>query len=142
MKNLLLLVSLAAVSLGFSSCCSMFGTGSSQTAGYRTETRQVKTCGYDIVTKQVVTAGDAKSGKGGMVQTIEEKVPRYKTVTKKVRIPCGQCARFYCPKKDCCGTTSESTMRLASAQGSVGSPNIGLIPTMKPLPLGPVVVKP
>lgn len=141
MKNLLLLVSLAAVSLGFSSCCSMFGTGG-KSAGYRTETRQVKTCSYDIITKQVVTPGDAKSGKGGMVQTIEEKVPRYKTVTKKVRIPCNKCTRFYCPKKDCCGTTSESTMRLASAQGSVGSPNIGLIPTMKPLPLGPVVVKP
>jgi hypothetical protein len=142
MKNLLLLVSLAAVSLGFSSCCSMFGTGSSQNAGCRTENRQVKTCGYDIITKQVVTPGDSKSGKGGMIETIEEKVPRYKTVTKKVRISCGQCARFYCPKKDCCGTTSESTMRMASAQGSVGSPNIGLIPTMKPLPLGPVVVKP
>ena len=55
-------------------------------AGYRTETRQVKTCGYDIVTEEVVTPGDSKSGKGGMVQTIEKKVPRYKTVTKKVRI--------------------------------------------------------
>lgn len=142
MKNLLLLVSFAAVSLGFSSCCSMFGAANSQNAGYRTETRQVKTCGYDIITKQVVTPGDSKSGKGGMVQTIEEKVPRYKTVTKKVRIPCGQCTRYYCPKKDCCGTTSESTMRMASAQGSVGSPNIGLIPTMKPLPLSQVVVKP
>ena len=98
---------------------------------YRTETRQVKTCDYDIVTEEVVTPGDAKSGKGGMVQTIEKKVPRYKTVTKKVRVSCGPCVRFYCPKKDCCGTTSESTMRMASAQGSVGSPNIGLIPTMR-----------
>lgn len=141
MKNLLLLISLAAFSLCFSSCCSMFGIGG-QNAGYRTETHQVKTCHYDIITKQVVTPSDSKSGKGGMVQTIEEKVPRYKTVTEKVRIPCNKCTRFYCPKKDCCGTTSESTMRLASAQGSVGSPNIGLIPTMKPLPLGPVVVKP
>lgn len=132
MKNLVLLLSLAAISLGFSSCCSMFGT-SSQSAGYRTETRQVKTCQYDIVTEEVVTPGDAKSGKGGMVQTIEKKVPRYKTVTKKVRIPCGSCVRFYCPKKDCCGTTSESTRILASAQGPVGSPNIGLIPTMKPI---------
>lgn len=142
MKNLFLIVSLITVSLAFSSCCSMFGAGSAQNAGYRTETRQVKTCGYDIVTKQVVTPGDSKSGKGGMVQTIEEKVPRYKTVTKKVRIPCGKCVRYYCTKKDCCGTTSESTMRMASAQGSVGSPNIGLIPTMRPLPTGPVAIKP
>ena len=117
MKNLVLLASLVAVSLGFSSCCSMFGAFS-QTSGYRTETRQVKTCRYDIVTKEVVTPGDSKSGKGGMVETIEERVPRYKTVTKKVRIPCGPCTRYYCPKKDCCGTTSESTMRMASAQGS------------------------
>lgn len=128
MKNLLLLVSLIAVSLGFSSCCSMFGipTGS---AGYRTETRQVKTCYYDTVTEQV-WVGDSKSG---MMQTVEKKVPRYKTVTKKVRIPCGSCVRPYCPKKDCCGTTSQSTIKMASAQGSVGSPNIGLIPTMKPI---------
>lgn len=130
MKNLALLLSLAAVSLGFSSCCSMFGT-SSQSAGYRTETRQVKTCHYDIVTEEVITPGDAKSGKGGMVQVIEKKVPRYKTVTKKVRIPCGKCVRTYCPKKDCCGTTSQSTIVMSSVQGSSGSPQIGLIPTMK-----------
>ena len=132
MKNLLLLVSLLSVSLGFSSCCSMFGMPS-QNAGYRTETRQVKTCHYDIVTKEVRIPGDSKSGKSGMVQTIEERVPRYKTVTKKIAIPCGTCTRYYCPKKDCCGSTSKETLILASAQGSVGSPNIGLIPTMKPL---------
>lgn len=141
MKNLVLLATLVAVSLGFSSCCSMFG-GLANGSGYRTETRQVKTCRYDIVTKEVVTPGSSKSGKGGMVETVEEKVPRYKTVTKKVRIPCGSCTRFYCPKKDCCGTTSESTMRMVSVQGSSGSPNLGLIPTMKPLPLAPVVVTP
>lgn len=128
MKNLLLLLSVAAVSLGFSSCCSMFGMGSNA-SGYRTETRQVKACGYDIVTEEVRVGG----AKGGMTQTVEKKVPRYKTVTKKVRIPCGSCVRFYCPKKDCCGTTSESTRVLSSAQGPVGSPHIGLIPTMKPI---------
>ncbi|MCU0776398.1 MAG: hypothetical protein MUF86_01865 [Akkermansiaceae bacterium] len=132
MKNLALLLSLAAVSLGFSSCCSMFGLGS-QSAGYRTETRQVKTCRYDIVTEVVHTPGSAKSGKGGMTQTIEKKVPRYRTVTKKTRIGCGPCVRFFCPKKDCCGTTSDSTMKMATAQGPTGSPHIGLIPTMKPL---------
>jgi hypothetical protein len=129
MKNLVLLATLIAVSLGFSSCCSMFGT-TAQGSGYRTETRQVKTCSYDIVTEEILVQDGSK---GGMVQTVEKKVPRYKTVTKKVRIPCGSCVRFYCPKNDCCGTTSESTRLMASAQGSVGSPNIGLIPTMKPI---------
>ncbi len=132
MKNLVLLATLVAASLGFSSCCSMFGS-TSQHAGYRTVTKQVKTCGYDIVTEEVIVPGDSKSGKGGMVQTVEKKVPRYKTVTTKVAVHGSGCARFYCPTKDQCGTTSEATRNLASAQGSVGSPNIGLIPTMKPI---------
>jgi len=133
MKRLLLLASVVAVSLGFSSCCSMFGNSGNNgsSATYRTETKLVKTCGYDIITEQVVIPGDAKSGKGGMVQTIEKKVPRYKTVTKKTKVPCGQCARLYCPKKDCCGTTSQDTINMSTAQGAVGSPQIGLIPTMK-----------
>jgi hypothetical protein len=130
MKNLLLLVSLVAVSLGFSSCCSMFGASSAQ---YRTETRQVKTCKYDIVTEEVHVAGDSKSGKGGMTETVEKKVPRYKTVTKKVRVKCGSCVRFYCPKKDCCGTTSDSFLKMVSLQGGSGSPHMGLVPTMKTL---------
>ena len=132
MKKLATIFSLVAVSLGFSSCCSMFGIND-QHGHYRTETRQVKTCKYDIVIKQVVTPGDTKSGKGGMVQTIEEKVPRYKTVTKKVRVYGGSCMRLFCPRKDACGTTSESTRQLSSAQGPVGSPHIGLVPTMKPI---------
>jgi hypothetical protein len=132
MKNLLMLVSLVAVSLGFSSCCSMFGRPS-QNAGYRTETHQVKACGYDIITEEIIIPGDPKSGMGGMIKTIEKKVPRYKTVTKKIKIPCGKCARMYCPKKDCCGSTSEQTMNMASAQGPVGSPHIGLVPTMRKL---------
>ena len=131
MKNLLLLASLLAVSLGFSSCCSMYGN--TATAQYRTETRQVKTCKYDVVTEQVYTPGSGKGGKGGMTETVEKKVPRYKTVTKKVKVKCNSCVRFYCPKKDCCGTTSESTMRMATVQGGTGSPHMGLIPTMKPL---------
>ncbi len=130
MKNLVLLATVVAASLGFSSCCSMFGL-SSQHAGYRTVTKQVKTCHYDIVTEEVIVPGE--SGKGGMVQTIEKKVPRYKTVTKKVAVSGAACVRYYCPTKDNCGTTSEATRNLASAQGSVGSPNIGLIPTMKPI---------
>ena len=64
MKKLALILSLAALSLGMSSCCSMFGIGS-QTAGYTTENKQVKTCKYDIVTKEIYTPGSAKVGKGG-----------------------------------------------------------------------------
>lgn len=128
MKNVIFLASLVAVSLGFSSCCSMFGY-TNQFAGYRTETRQVKTCYYDTVTKEV-RLGD---GKDGMTQTVEERVPRYKTVTKRVGIKRTACVRHYCPKKDACGTTSEQTRQMASSQGSVGSPNLGLIPTMKPI---------
>jgi hypothetical protein len=132
MKNLLMLVSLAAVSLGFSSCCSMFGAHS-QSSGYRTETRQVKACGYDLVTEEVYTKGDSKSGKGGMVTTITKKVPRYKTVTRKVRNSCGPCVHMYCPKKECCGSTAPETLRMSSDQGSSGSPSIGLVPSMKPI---------
>jgi len=132
MKKLALFLSLAALSLGFSSCCSMFGLAGTS-AGYTTETRQVKTCRSDIVTREIHTPGSAKSGKGGTVQVIEEKVPRYKTVTRKKRVPCGACVRFYCPKKDCCGTTSESTMKMATTQSGTGSPHMGLIPTMRTL---------
>ncbi len=127
MKKFLSILTLIALSLSFSSCCSMFGL-KGYTAGYRTETVKVKTCKYDIVTEEVRTGG-----KGGMVELVEKKVPRYKMVTRKVHIPCQECTRYYCPKKDCCGTTSASTIKMATAQGSNGSPNIGLIPTMKKL---------
>lgn len=130
MKKLLSLFALGALSLGFSSCCSMFGYPSSS-AGYTTTTRQVKTCGYDIVSEQVYTANT--DGKGGMTETVEKKVPRYKTVTTKHRVACQPCVRHYCPKKDCCGTTSESFIKMATAQGPTGSPYIGLIPTMRKL---------
>ncbi len=130
MKKLALLMSLVALTLGFSSCCAMFGV-SKQSAGHYTEERQVKTCGYDIVTEQVAVGGDAKSGM--IYETVEKKVPRYKTVTKKVRIPCPQCVRFYCPVDGCCGTTGEKTIKMATAQPANGAPHIGLIPTMKPI---------
>jgi hypothetical protein len=128
MKTIPQLLSLAVVALGLSSCCSMFGL-TNQNGQYRTETRQVlKPCGYDVVYETVPS-----SSKGGMAQTIEKRVPRYKTVTKKVWVSGGPCVRFFCPRKDACGTTSESTRLLATAQGGTGSPQIGLIPTMKPL---------
>lgn len=123
MKKLLQIISLVAVSISFSSCCSMFaGLAPAQ---YRTE--KVKTCGYETVTQEVPVAGS----KGGLTQTVTTKVPKYKTVKRVVY--CGSCTRFYCPDKDCCGTTGNGVRKMASAQGSVGSPNIGLIPTMKPL---------
>lgn len=121
------LLTMAAVSLALSSCCSMFGT-TNQNGHYVTTTKQVKKCGYDVVYETV-----PGSGKSGMVQTVEKRVPRYKTVTKKVWVSGGSCVRFFCPKKDACGTTSESTRLLATAQGGTGSPGIGLIPTMKPI---------
>ncbi|MBK1882324.1 hypothetical protein JIN85_07855 [Luteolibacter pohnpeiensis] len=126
MKNLFYLTTLIAVSLGFSSCCSMF---SLHKASYVTETKQVKLCGYDTVTEQVAV-GDPKDG---MVQTVEKKVPRYKTVTKKVRVKCGPCTHFYCPTTGCCGTTSEEFLNMVTAQPATGSPFIGLVPTMKTL---------
>jgi len=130
MKKLLSLFALLSLSMGFSSCCSMFGLQTG-TAGYVTETRQVKTCGYEFVNEEVYTAN--ASGKGGMTETVEKRVPRYKTVTYKRRVPCQRCTRYYCPDKDCCGSTSESFMKMATAQGPTGSPHIGLIPTMRKL---------
>jgi len=130
MKKLALFLSMAVASLGFTSCCSMFGTHTDESR-YHTVTYQVKTWGYDTVKREIVTPGDAKSGLAATTRTVEEKVPHYKTVTKKVRNSCDQCVRFYCPRKDNCGTTSASTLVISSAQGSSGSPNIGLIPTMK-----------
>lgn len=123
MKKFLQLASLLVVSISFSSCCSMFsGLAPAQ---YRTE--KVKTCGYETITQEVPVAGS----KGGLTQTITTKVPKYKTV--KHVVYCGKCTRYYCPDKDCCGTTGPGTRKMATAQGGVGSPNLGLIPTMKPL---------
>ncbi|WP_035610132.1 hypothetical protein [Haloferula sp. BvORR071] len=125
MKNLLLILPLIALSLGLSSCCSMFG-GKSWTAGYTTETYQRKLCGYDVVREEVVV--DAKSG---LTEVKETKVPRYKTVTKKVRIKCGDCVRLYCPNEGCCGSDTTAARRMSTIQGGTGSPHVGLIPTMK-----------
>jgi hypothetical protein len=125
MKNLLLILPLVALSMGLSSCCSMFGWNS-QHVGYTEETYQRKLCGYDIQREEVVV--DAKSG---MTEVKETKVPRYKTVTKRVRIKCPDCVRFYCLNEGCCGSSTEAARRMATAQGGTGSPHIGLIPTMK-----------
>lgn len=125
MKNLLLILPLIAVTLGLSSCCSMFGWKSGS-AGYTEETHKRKLCGYDIVREEVVV--DAKSG---LTEVRETKVPRYKVVTKKVRIKCPSCTRFYCLEEGCCGSKTESARKMATVQDASGSPHVGLIPTMK-----------
>jgi len=130
MKKIALTAAFAVVSLGMTSCCSMFGLPSGM-AGSVTETRQVKTCRTDTVTEQVLISSSAKGG--NVYETVEKKVPRYRTVTRKTRVPCGSCVRFYCPRNGCCGTTGESTRKMATAQPATGSPHIGLVPTMRPL---------
>lgn len=127
MKTPLNFLVIGALSILLSSCCSMLGMPS-VFSGYRTETRQVKTGKYETVYEEIQT-----DGKGGMVQTIEKKVPIYKTVTSKVPVLCRDGTRFYCPKKDCNGTTSEKFMRMAGTQSGTGSPHIGLVPTMRKL---------
>jgi len=126
MKNLLVILPLVLLSMGLSSCCSMFGI-KGWSAGYSEETYQRKLCGYDVVREEVVV--DAKSG---MTEVKETKVPRYKTVTRKVRIKCPDCVRLYCPDDGCCGSANGAA-KLASMQGGSGSPHLGLIPTMKDL---------
>ncbi len=127
MKNLLLILPLVVLSMGLSSCCSMFGWNSVN-AGYTEETYQRKLCGYDVVREEVVV--DAKSG---MTEVRESKVPRYKTVTKKVAIKCPSCVRLYCLNEGCCGSSTEAARKMATVQGGTGSPHLGLIPTMKPI---------
>ncbi len=73
---------------------------------------------------------DAKSG---LTEVRETKVPRYKEVVVKTKVPCPSCVRYYCPKQGCCGSDSSYVRKMATAQGSSGSPHIGLIPTMKPI---------
>src|SRR5688572_10244459 len=125
MKNLLVILPLIALSMGLSSCCSMFGRGACN-AGYSEETYQRKLCGYDVVREEVVI--DAKSG---MTEVKETKVPRYQTVTKRVRVRCGDCTRYYCLSDGCCGSGADDAIRMASMQGGSGSPHLGLIPTMR-----------
>jgi hypothetical protein len=125
MKNLLLILPLIALSLGLSSCCSMFGKPACN-AGYTESTHQRRVCGWDIVREEVVV--DAKSG---LTEIKETRVPRYQTVTKRTRIKCPDCTRFYCIEDGCCGSGADGAIRMASMQGGSGSPNVGLIPTMR-----------
>ncbi|HEY8962505.1 MAG TPA: hypothetical protein VIM57_09890 [Luteolibacter sp.] len=208
MKNLLLALPLAALSLGFSSCCSMFGVSMpmystekvpaccAKTSNARVEklyvsygkgakpaasnSKMVKvpvsisngmgtrfslgqhrleeyrstnvapasvqetttvastTPVYEsrtVVTQQQTQVYDAKGGMSvapvQQQEVVQTKAVRYKTVTR-IHYS-GPCVRPYCPDKVCCGTTGPRTRQMASLQGSTGSPNLGLIPTMKPL---------
>jgi hypothetical protein len=125
MKNLILATGAALAAFSLSSCCCLFA-GSKNS--YKS-TEVVRARGYDTVTKEVAVA--TKGSKGGMLtETVTTKVPRYKTVTKTHRV---KCLRTYCPSSGPCDTTSEQITRLATAQGSTGSPHIGLVISMKPL---------
>lgn len=128
MKTILCLFTVAVAALGMSSCCSL-SNAAKMNGEWVTETKQVKTCRYTTVTEEVYHPGP----KGGTIELVEKKIPCYKTVTKRKWVSAPPCVRLYCPGKDDCGTTSEKTMLMATAQGPVGSPHIGLIPTMKPL---------
>ncbi len=106
----------------------MFGSPTKY-AGKETVTKQVKVYNQNAAQREIYIKPDAKTGIGGM--TMVQNEAQYKTVEEVVRVPCPKCVRFYCPKKGCCGTTSDSVIKMATAQGPVGSPHIGLIPTMK-----------
>lgn len=125
MKNLILATGAACAALALSSCCCLFAGGGNS---YKTQER-VRCCGYDVVTKEVPVA--AKGAKGGMLtETVTTRVPRYKMVTKSHRV---KCLRTYYIGSGPCDTTSEKITKMATSQGSTGSPHIGLVPTMKPL---------
>ena len=101
----------------------MFGALSEP--GYRHVTK--KACGYDTVTQEVPVPGS----KSGLTETVTTKVPRFRTVKQVVY--CGNCYHRYCPPKVCCGGSGKKLRDMATAQGHSGSPNIGLVPTMKPI---------
>ena len=123
MKPLLSYAALAAAVLGLSSCCCLFGGLSN--AEYSSVTKRV--CGYDKVVQQVQVGGS----KSGLTETVTTKVPRFKTVKKVAYCPFP--VRFYCPGQGCGNVMGKNMPKLVSAQGWSGSPNIGLVPTMKPL---------
>lgn len=122
MKNLFLCSLCAVTALGLSSCCCLFGSNN------KYKTKETVLAGHKTVTKEVQVATGAKGGIE--TQTVSEKVPVYKERTKTHRV---KCVRSYCPRPGPCGTTSEKIVKMSTSQGSVGSPHIGLVPTMKPL---------
>ena len=122
MKNLLLTSILAVTALGLSSCCCLFSSNN------RYKTEETYLAGYKTVTKEVAVGNGSKGGFD--VQTVQERVPVYKTRTVSHRV---KCVRTYCPRDGACGTPGDKLVKMSTAQGGVGSPHIGLVPTMRSL---------
>ncbi|BDS08163.1 hypothetical protein NT6N_32030 [Oceaniferula spumae] len=116
MKTTFQLITLAILSLAFSSCCGLLPCGGSLTAEKEVTTFQE-------------TQRTVYGGKSSYVVT--DRVPH--THTEKVSICCNKCGSSFCPKPECCGIVSKSVLARATAQGGTGEPQIGLIPTMKTL---------
>lgn len=129
MKTITIIVTLGGALMALNSC-SMFGMPDF-TAGYITETRQVKTCRTETVTEQRLISSSAKGE--SQYLTVTEKTPVYKTVTTKKRVANPACISPYVVRNGSCGTTSKSTLKRVTAQNATGSPSIGLVPTMRPL---------
>jgi hypothetical protein len=122
MKNLFLSSLCAVTALGLSSCCCLFGSNNSY------KSKETVLAGHKTVTKEVTVSTGSKGGIE--TRTVTEKVPVYKEKTKTHHV---RCVRSYCPKRGVCGTTSDTIVKMSTGQGGVGSPHMGLIPTMKPL---------
>lgn len=118
MKTTFQLFILAAISLAFSSCCGLIPCGGGLTAKKEVTTyKEVQRTVYNGKTSYVVT----------------DRVPV--TKTKTVRHCCVKCGSSFCPKPNCCGIVSNAVLSRATGQGGTGEPHIGLIPTMKDLPI-------
>lgn len=122
MKKLFLSSLFAVTALGLSSCCCLLGSNNSA------KSKETYVARYKTVTKEVQVATGAKGGIE--TQTVKEKVPVFKTRFTTHRVGC---VRSYCAQSGSCGTTGENVVKMSTSQASVGSPHIGLVPTMKPL---------
>jgi hypothetical protein len=122
MKNFVLTTLLVATAVGLSSCCCLLGSKKSY------KTKETYVARYKTVTKEVQVATGAK----GCIetQTVQQKVPVYKT---RYTTHYTGCVRTYCARDGACGTPGENVVKMSTSQAGVGSPHIGLVPTMKPL---------
>jgi len=142
-KSLILSLSLGVVALAATSCCATCGGSTSRNTSLRTETTEQRIVGYRQVEQVVAT--DAKSGMA-QVRVVQE--PVYQEVGVRSRCASwfggarshtsdvsysGACVRYYFADHGPCGSTGPRTLAMASSQGSNGAPQIGLIPTMRPL---------
>jgi hypothetical protein len=118
MKTTFQLLALAVISLVFSSCCGLLPCGGSLSA-------QKEVTTYTETQRTVY-------GSKGSSHVVTDRVPV--TTTKRVTHSCNKCGSSFCPKS-CCGIIGKGVLARATAQGGTGEPHIGLIPTMKDLPL-------